>query len=69
MMFITDDVARDYARKVEAMREKQREFFDMKRRKNSTIGEAKALEREVDRLTKALLDEQPSLFGAEGGRA
>lgn len=65
MKFITDDVARDYARKVAAMREKQKEFFDQSRRRPSTVGEAKTLEREVDKLTGALLDDRPGLFDDE----
>lgn len=57
---------REYARLVEQMREKQREFFDPKRRRPSTIGESKGLEKLVDRETAAILDDtgQGDLFGA-----
>ncbi|WP_165072073.1 hypothetical protein [Paludisphaera rhizosphaerae] len=73
-MFITDDIARDYARKVEAMRAKQRDAWDSTFRGPERIirtlrllSEAKTLEREVDRLTEAMLDDRPGLFEAEGG--
>lgn len=49
------DELRDLAALVAGMREAQREFFDPKRRRPSTIGEAKRLEREVDRRVDAIL--------------
>jgi len=63
--FITDDVARDYVRKVAEMRAKQREFFDRRTKTPGTFAEARRLEHEVDKLTEALLDDRPTLFDIE----
>lgn len=56
---------REYANLVSQMREKQREFFDPKRRTASTLGQAKRLERQVDRATAEVLadDGQEDLSG------
>lgn len=68
MKYITDDLARSYALKVAEMRGKQLEAWDATNRGPDSIprlidllGEAHALEREVDKLTIALLDGRSNL--------
>lgn len=68
MKFITDDVARSYAMKVALMRGKQLEAWAAENRSPdaiprliSLLGEARVLEREVDQLTLALLDDRANL--------
>jgi hypothetical protein len=53
----------EYARLVARMRAKQKEFFGG-RKTAQTVGEAKDLERRVDRATAEILDPPRSLFGA-----
>lgn len=59
-----DPVARlrALAVKVQAMRDKQREFFSRDRRTPTTLRESKALEAQVDHLVDEILDDKPRLF-------
>lgn len=50
------------ALKVQAMRDKQREYFNPKRRTANTLRQAKALESRVDQMVAKILDERPRLF-------
>ena len=50
---------RDYAAKVAEVRDLQRRFF---RGDKSIVGQAMQKEKELDRLTRDILDDRPSLF-------
>ena len=53
---------KEFAFLVRSMRDKQREWFNRDTRRPSTLEESKALERQVDRAVREVLDDHPSLF-------